>query len=206
MLVIQDWKVTQKVGVSGVVAFGQHLRLPGFDLDLFPFVLDYGTGRLGSERSATYDLVNLKTGRRYTLVCGSAQNDGRWPATFFVDHGTGCLDLNFCTSQLNDERYYEHSWHCMSFNTDFAELLRKYGGLPIDSVERQLATVSMLSQLEAQHQELEALMRKDLVVARAQKVMELNRQLQMENKAQRQLLEDQRKECEDEGKATSKKL
>ena len=45
-------------------------------------------------------------------------------------------------------------------------MLRKYGRLPVDSIEKQMDTASDLSLLDIEHKELEDLMKKD-VVARA---------------------------------------
>ena len=54
----------------------------------------------------------------------------------------------------------------MPYNSDFSTMLRKYGRLPVDSIEKQMDTASDLSLLDIEHKELEDLMKKD-VVARA---------------------------------------
>ena len=76
----------------------------------------------------------MRTGRRDILIRDSAKNDGRWPATFFTNHGNGKIDMHFCTVRLNDENTFEHDWHCMEFNPDFVKVLKKCGRLPIDSM------------------------------------------------------------------------
>ena len=65
---VKDWVVTQELKVQHDFACGQHLLLPGFDLDQFPFIVDYGTGKLGNKRSATYNLINLKSGHKDRLI------------------------------------------------------------------------------------------------------------------------------------------
>ena len=83
-----------------------------------------------------------------------------------MDQANGRIDFHFCTVRLNEEGNYEHSWHCMPYNSDFSTMLRKYGRLPVDSIEKQMDTASNLSLLDIEHKELEDLMKKD-VVARA---------------------------------------
>ena len=43
---------------------------------------------------------------------------------------------------------YEHNWYQMSFNSDFANSLIKYGRLPIDTVDKQMQMVKKLAENE----------------------------------------------------------
>ena len=130
ILVTKNWKVINKVQVSNQVALGQHLLLPGFDIEEFPFVVTYANN--------SYDLINVSTGRRDALIKDSAKNDGRWPATFFINHRDDRIDMHFCTLRLNEEDTFEHAWHCLELNADFINVLKKCGRLPIDSMNEQV--------------------------------------------------------------------
>jgi len=71
--------------------------LPSFDVDNFPLIIIYSND--------TFDIVNVRTGYREVLIRGNAKNDGRWPATFFIDRDDGRLEFHFCTVRLQDNSY-----------------------------------------------------------------------------------------------------
>ena len=52
--------------------------------------------------------------------------------------GNNKFDLDFCTTKLNDESKYEHSWSRLSFNKDLISILREYGRLPIASLKESM--------------------------------------------------------------------
>ena len=114
--------------------------MPGFDPIDFPFMVLY--------EKDTYNLLNCVTGHTDVLINDSARNDGRWPATFFKSTGGDKLEMHFCTSFLNDENSYEHTWHCMEFNADFTQLLKKHYRLPIDSIDKQMEKLGELKRFE----------------------------------------------------------
>ena len=56
------------------------MLLPGFHEETFPFLVDYGTftslfSKFFKKQSDSFDLVNIKSGKRQPLIFGSAQND-----------------------------------------------------------------------------------------------------------------------------------
>lgn len=79
VLVVVHWKVTRKLTVNGgPVVLENCLCLPDFDVELFPFILDYGTADAVEGRpqtSSSYYLVDLSNGRREAIIADSAQND-----------------------------------------------------------------------------------------------------------------------------------
>ena len=77
--------------------------LPGFDLDSFPFMVDYDTGIYGGNVTDSYLLLNLQDITKGPLVYGSASNRGEWPATFFIDHGNNKIDFHYCTVTLKEK-------------------------------------------------------------------------------------------------------
>ena len=77
LLELVNWKVTRKLDVyRNGLNLASHLLLPGFDVEEFPFVLDYGTSNSGgiSIKSDYFNLINVKTGSKSNLIRGSAQN------------------------------------------------------------------------------------------------------------------------------------
>ena len=93
VLVIDDWMVTKQIPTApGVWVLSNHMMLPGFDWDRFPFMVLCGVH--------TYDLLNIKTGVKSQLIKGSSGYTAKmmkWPSAYFVDHGNGRLDFNFAT-------------------------------------------------------------------------------------------------------------
>ena len=100
---IDDWVITKKLKTPAHMNLSTDLLLPGFDWNEFPFMVLYSKD--------TYDLFNLKTGVRSTLIQGSNGTPhnplffgpGKWKSTFFADHGNGKLDFHFSTSSVNEE-------------------------------------------------------------------------------------------------------
>ena len=43
--------------------------------------------------------------------------------------------MHCCIVQKTVENAYEHVWQWMEFNSDFSDTLRRYGRLPIGSIE-----------------------------------------------------------------------
>ena len=163
LLLMKDFEIVREIPLQYRLSpFGRHMLLPGFDIDHFPFILDYGSGIDSKAKSDCFSLINLRTGYKDAIVHGSSQNLNQYPATFFVDRGNGRMDLHFCTTQLNAENTYEHTWHYMAFNADFTEILKKYNRLPINSIEEQMEKISKLSHLEVENRQIEELMKKDL--------------------------------------------
>ena len=150
LIVIQEWEVVHEVNVS-TMAIGNHLLMPKFS-ETFPFILDYGTGVFNRtekrKKSNSFDLVNLNTGHRDTLIQGSAQNWGKFPASFFEPLCNDRFKLHFCTTRQNDDLKYEHAYHVMEFNQDVIHTLEKFGRLPIDSIEKQMQLIKQLEEQE----------------------------------------------------------
>ena len=124
LLIIQDWKPVHEIKMSYSLALNQHSPLPGFEINSFPFIIDYGTGWDGRKKSDTLWIVNLKTGHRDVLVKECPQHWGKFPATFFRDHGNGRFDLHFCVTRKTVEGTFEHTWQYMEFKSDFAKILK----------------------------------------------------------------------------------
>ena len=111
VLLLDEWVLTNQVSTIEELELSNHLLLPGFDWDHFPFMIVYSKD--------TYDLKNIKTGVTSKLIKGSADSVSHWPSTFFVNHRNGKFDFHFATSSVNDENKYEHTWHYMPLNSDF---------------------------------------------------------------------------------------
>ena len=145
MLIVEDWRVTRTLDTLDELALGRHLLLPNFDLDAFPFMITY--------EMDTFFLLNIRTGHKDALIKGSARNEGKYPAIFFVEHGSDDLELHFCTVTLNDRNNtYEQTWHCMELKADFVNTLKKYGQLPLTSIGEQL---DLVVQVEEQQKLIE---------------------------------------------------
>ena len=81
------------------------------------------------------------TGYRTTLIGGSSFNLAKWPATFFTHPNDDRVALHFSTIYTNAENIYEQMMHCMEYNRDFFEILRKKGRLPMDSIIEHMEAV-----------------------------------------------------------------
>ena len=89
--------------------------MPGFDLVSFPFII--------SCTEKAFELINISTGNSDILIQGSANYDPRQAPIFFRDHRDGRFELNFCIATQTGSNMFEHSWHCLEFNTDFKKFL-----------------------------------------------------------------------------------
>ena len=152
LLVISDSKVISKVKVEGGYNLERSLLLPDFDIDHFPFLVDYGSTENDGHtvmKSHAFKLVNLSTGRVNILIASSAQNIMPQQAAFFTKTGEGRFTLDFCTvQQSSSESTYEQSWHQMSFNSDFTAMLKEYGRIP------KLNTMTECVEMECRNDEL----------------------------------------------------
>ena len=130
LLVMSNWQITSKVAMTSGFNLEKSSLLPDFDFELFPFIVDYGTtGNDGHSliKSHSFNLVNIRSGRVDTLINGSAQNFMPQQAIFLTKCGEGRFTMDFCTVRHNiTTNLYEQSWHQMSFNTDFTDILTKY--------------------------------------------------------------------------------
>ena len=134
LLVMSDWQIASKVTMTSGISLEKSSLIPDFDFELFPFIVDYGsTDDNGHSmiKSHSFNLVNIRSGRVDTLINGSAQNFMPQQAIFLTKSGEGRITMDFCTVRHNvTTSLYEQSWHQMSFNTDFTDMLRKYGRIP----------------------------------------------------------------------------
>ena len=109
------------------------MLLPGFSVDSFPFFV--------SCSKETFDLINLSSGRVETLIHGSASNLYGQQAAFFTTKGVSNFDMDFYSVRTNAEGMIESIWYKMTFNSDFCDILREYGQLPIASIKETLDIV-----------------------------------------------------------------
>ena len=139
--------------------------LPDFDFELFPFIIDYGTtGNDGHSlvKSHSFNLVNIRSGRIDTLINGSAQNFVPQQAILLTKNGEGRFTMDFCTVRHNSTtNLYEQSWHQMSFNTDFTDILKKHSRISKlnsiqECVEMECLNDKLKSENETQKQEITA--------------------------------------------------
>ena len=138
-MVIIDWKLIHRVSVPGGCTVSKCMLLPGFDENKLPIVLDYGTYDPSrcSKESTSFDIVNVRTGRREKLIQSSAQNDpwGRQRAVFFTERdGIDNISLNFSSVQLTRNNEFEQTWHRLDLYKDCMEILRNYGRLPFQTI------------------------------------------------------------------------
>ena len=84
------------------------------------------------------------------LIYGSAQANKSTQAAFFKSHDSG-FEMHFCTSELNIEQDNVQNWHCMQFDKDFIDTLKKYKRLPFASVTDGMNTIN---EFEKENKEL----------------------------------------------------
>ena len=75
LLVATNCQVVRRVTVSSGFNLERSLLLPDFDVELFPFLVDYGsTADDGHsvKKSYSFNLVNVQTGHVDVLIKGSA--------------------------------------------------------------------------------------------------------------------------------------
>ena len=78
------------------------------------------------------------TGYSTAFVLGSAKNDGKHPASFFLKNGER-VQMHFCTVNKKEESSaFEHCWNILELNFDFFQLLKEFGRLPIESMSDQM--------------------------------------------------------------------
>ena len=66
LLVVFKWQVLQHIEVACDYTLSRHLTLPGFDIEDYPFIINFNQGR--------FELVNVRTGHRDVLIVGTAGN------------------------------------------------------------------------------------------------------------------------------------
>ena len=65
------------------------------------------------------------------------------------------MRLHFTAGVSNEENIEQNNWHCMIFKQDFFDTLRKYGCLPISSIEKSFQMVEENRTLKQANAELE---------------------------------------------------
>ena len=89
-----------------------------------------------------YYIINLlRLDHVDKFVKGSAKNNWLQAPVFFVVHETDRFSFNFLTTHYTEKDVYECCWFQIDLNTDFAQILRKYGRLPIASLEEGMRYV-----------------------------------------------------------------
>ena len=139
--IVDDWKtihLTDYFDGFPLAILQPHHILPEFNFETFPFALAY--------EKDTFDLINLSTMQKDTMIRGAAQNSSEWPATFFMERKNG-IDMHFCTSRLDEENMYEHAWHILELGSDFFQTLRDFGRLPpVDSLAEQKVLINEIKE------------------------------------------------------------
>ena len=131
ILVLDKWQLVEEVKSDTHLIIGKHSFLPTFNLETFPFVLQFTDN--------TYDIVNVKNGFRSTLInatAGHYTKHNKQSFSFFVEQTNGLTELHVCSRQRNEANtLWENSWLCLDLNKDFTSILTKYGRLPHASLQ-----------------------------------------------------------------------
>ena len=130
ILIAHDWKVVHLIRDTNQFNIDKHwiALLPDFNENTFPFIVFSGNG--------SFNLVNVKDAHMDVLIQIETRSDRGQEGAFFIRERDG-FDMHFTTFQNIAGQRIEN-WHCMQFRNDFAEVLQKYGRLPISSYEAQL--------------------------------------------------------------------
>ena len=109
ILDLNSWKVVKEVQIHKATVYEKHkliteLLLPGFDIETFPYSVQY------DQTTNTLSLANVKTGINLgTFIQGSAQNFKDFAASFFLKSGQG-FEFHFCTSR-HTKTSIKHKWN-----------------------------------------------------------------------------------------------
>ena len=98
LLLVQNWVVIRRTAVFGDYRLETHLKLPGFNVVTFPFLVVQSKF---TRKSDCFELLNVNTGRLSPLITGTANSMDCQQATFFTSHGPRKFDFNFCTIVQN---------------------------------------------------------------------------------------------------------
>ena len=107
-------------------------------------------GRISSKICRTIDIINLSNGHREVLIDATANNIRLQDASFFLKRGGAQykFEFHFCTVRLNEQSWYEHSWHMFTFEKDILDCLFKYEQLPVSSIGKSLHMMQELKLLK----------------------------------------------------------
>ena len=101
LLIVHDWKVIHEIAEpdpGNTEKFWQ-IPLPGFHMLDFPFLISSG--------KESYNLINVKDGKMYKMIKGSAYNSKAQPPAHVIDKGAKGFQVHFATRVLNNDNFYE---------------------------------------------------------------------------------------------------
>ena len=120
-------------------SMGYFEKLPGFDLETFPFVVASSTKGI--------NLVNVKESYCEPLIlCEQTTTDGQ-RAFFFTRESYG-MSMHFTISRALDNRKMRLEWVRMAFKSDFIETLRQVGRLPVTNTAEAIKVKQELKELQ----------------------------------------------------------